>query len=222
MSSPLEQAAHNEWVRLVLGLTPPGRGHRYSFTAPPQQATRDRFVLFVLAYFADTAGLCQVSVPELVAITHMSAQQVRDSIRQWEDHGVVIATQERPNDPNHYRLVRPVLEREQLTAKQYAQGLVEVIVWFGADTRALNVLKRGRVATMAQLGELIEQWRALPELERAAGFHVFLMDRLSVTGVGDVTGPRILAAFDAWQADRAGLGADQPADQPAVTPGPAM
>lgn len=181
--------AHNEWVRLVVGMTPPGR--RYE--ASSSTAVRDRAVLLTLAYLAGEDGSVRVSLMVVNAVTLYPVKQVRVSVKTWKERGVLVV-QPGVHGPNRYRLVREALTRCQLTAMDAASGSLDVLGQLGVDVRAVNAVRLAGIHSMDELGERVSAFRQLASGQRARGFHWFLNTR----GLGARTGQTVLDAYDVW------------------------
>lgn len=190
-TSPTIAIMSETYVQLILGLTPPGRGYRLTDSA----ASRDRFVMFVLAYMADDSGRCQVSITDLVAYTHMNPGVIRAALYAARDRDQ-LAIIEQGGAPNVYQL-----NEATLRATQFDRVIQQRVPMFILTEYGLSDTFAGRLSykfnTMAELGDAITRYRESPADVQDQGFHVFLDTRL----IGAKAGRDILDAYDRWAAE---------------------
>lgn len=193
----------DEFVRLVVGLSPPGAERRYHIeSAVP---LRDRFLLFVLAWLADGDGECSVSKSELAAYTLLRPAQVLEVRARLVAAGVLEVSRVVGSSlPASYRLRRDVLVARQMVGVVREGGSVYVLEEFGLGRISIGPLVRCGVGDMVTLAEEVARFRALPLAVQGRGFHVFLVDGRGARHFGAQGGRRVLEAFDRWRADTMG------------------
>lgn len=190
----------DKYLRLVEGLTPPGR--RYAISSP--SAPRTRFILFMLAYLADDAGQVTVSLNDLAARTLYSPPLIRGALSELETDPALISITRQPSAPNTYQLLEAQLKAQQFdNVLRMGTPTVDVLTTYGLDIRSRNALRREGITTLDELAAQIAQY----EREKAAqepkvpprefGFHEFL----SVRGLGERSARLVLSTYAEWLAD---------------------
>lgn len=189
-----------EFVRLVIGLTPPERDQHQNVDTPTR--SRDRFMLFMLAWLADENGMCTVSKNALAA--HMvvdPARVVECRARLVAARLLYVAIPSGVNTPPTYRLRRDVLELQQLGAGLREAGSVFVLEEFEVPRPALNALVRAGVETMPALVAEIDAYLARPDGEELT-FDQHLMKSRSIRNFGPARGRQVMDGVRLWRKQR--------------------
>jgi hypothetical protein len=187
----------DEFLRLVAGLTPPGRGRQYHVSSAVP--AHDRLVAWVLAYLADDEGECTVSRAELASYTCLNAAMASAALQRLVGDGVLqLVRSEAPNGPSLHRLLRGVLEARQMDTVIRRAGTVEVLLEYGLSVKVVNSLCRSGIRLMGDLTTRVEAFRGSPSAVEL-GFDVYLRYEAGVRGVGPKLGVAILKAYDEWR-----------------------
>lgn len=181
----------DEYLRLVAGLTPPGRRYQVNSATEP----RARFVLFALAYLADDDGRCTVSLTDLAALTLLSTPALRNALRELEQQHGLVRMSRNPSQPNTYRLDRAGLEAHQYSRRlRTTTPTVDLLAEYGLDSRTINALYRAGLSDLGALGTRIAAYQRHKVPDK---LHVFL----GIPGFGERSGRRLLDSYAAWTAD---------------------
>jgi hypothetical protein len=200
-----------QYLDLVANLTPPGR--RYLIESPSEH--RERLVLYVLAHQADDDGHCTASVNDIAAWTTLTAPMARAALHALETEYGFVTISRSTNAPNVYSLHKETLKAKQfLNLLRSGEPSVELLSVYGLDVRSINALRRGRITTLAELGDLLGQYRLLAATDLS--LHRFL----DIRGLGARSAHKIVTSYAAWQAEadgRSAPAADKEGDEPART-----
>lgn len=152
--------------------------------------SRNRFVLWVIAYLSDENGRCSVGYAKIGLVTGMQAAVVSNAVSELAEDQLVDVIRQ----GSRATVLQLNLERlTQLQEARYheATDSIQLLAAYGVSQRVICALDRGGVDTVGQLLLHVDAYRELP-----AGLQTGLHSHLDVRNLGREGGRQIMAAVE--------------------------